>query len=61
MKLEIFSNEDRVYDPSVETKECEKNENVSNVNNVCFWNMIEQEFYNNWKCFPRSMKRLNGI
>ena len=41
MKLEIFSNEDRVYDPSVETKECEKNENVSNVNNVCFWNMKE--------------------
>ena len=58
MKLEVFSNEDRVYDPSVETKECEKNENVSNVNNVCFLEHERIRVYNNWKCFPRSMERL---
>ena len=58
MKLEVFSNANRVDCPRVENKECEINENSLNVNNVCFLEHERIRVYNNWKCFPRSMKRL---
>ena len=57
--MEYFSNVDSVYYPSVENKEREKNGNVLNVDNVYFsrtWKRVHK----NWKCFPRSVKRLNG-
>ena len=58
MKLKIFLQYSRVYYPSVDNKERKKNGNVLNVNNVCFLEHERIRVYDNWECFPRSVKRL---